>query len=132
MSYGEVIVKLFIHTRSISSSSDSSSSALCFLRYEWRLPLAMKGITMYGACSTRQILRIPITRGCTNVFIFRHSFRMFATSLELRKPKYHKNGKDNMRQTVRWTVHADVTKVEDYKQMCLTKNSNLHQCKPSF
>ena len=31
---------------------------------------------------------------------------------------YTHAGKDNMRQTVRWTVHADVTKVEDFKQMC--------------
>ena len=87
MSYWEVIVKLFIYTRSISSSSDISSSALCFLRYEWRLPLAMKGITMYGACPARQIPRIPITWGCVNAIIFRHSFRMFATSLGSRKPK---------------------------------------------
>ena len=56
--------------------------------YEWRLPLAMKGITMYGVWSARQIPRIPITWGCINAFIFRHSFRILATSLGLSKPKH--------------------------------------------
>ena len=71
-----------------------SSSALCFLRYDWRLPLAMKGITMYGVWSARQIPRIPITWGCINAFIFRHSFRIFATSLGSSKPKHsHKENK---------------------------------------
>ena len=32
-------------TRWVSSSSEITSSILCFLRYVWRLPLAMKGIT---------------------------------------------------------------------------------------
>ena len=45
----------------MSSSSEISSSALCFLRYVWRLPLAMKG--MYGAWPARQIPRISITWG---------------------------------------------------------------------
>ena len=76
-----------ISTRSISVSSNISSSILCFLRYDWRLPLAMKGITMYGTWPERQIPRIPITWGWTNAFIFKHSFRIFATSLGSRKPE---------------------------------------------
>ena len=52
--------KLFISTRSMSASSHISSSALCFLRYEWRLPLAMKGITMYGACSADRYRGYPL------------------------------------------------------------------------
>ena len=78
------------HTRSMSSSSAISSSIQCLLRYVWRLPLTMKGITMYGAWQSRQIPKIPITWGCINAFIFRHSFRKSTISLWPRNPKAQK------------------------------------------
>ena len=79
-------------TSSLSLSlRETTSVSLFFLRQASRLPLAMKGIMMYGAAPPSRHIPLSVrTLEWSKLYIFAHSFNMSLTALRLYNPVHNR------------------------------------------